>query len=78
MKCYPNPASNFISVVTDGIESDAKISISDLSGRNFIQQTLPSGFATTNVDVQGLHSGIYLLVIESNGIRKTERVVISR
>jgi len=78
LKCYPNPASNFITVLTDGLDSDARVSLTDLSGRTFIQQKLSAGFSATNVDVQNLNTGIYLLTLESQGNRKVERVVISR
>jgi len=77
-KCYPNPASNFITVLTDGLVSEATVSITDLSGRTFLQQNLSNGFSATNVDVQNLNTGIYLLTLESKGNRKVERVVISR
>ncbi|WP_170266423.1 T9SS type A sorting domain-containing protein [Phaeocystidibacter luteus] len=66
---YPNPASDFITI--EGIEATSA-SLIDITGqtvRNWEN-------SVEELNIQGLQPGVYLLRVESNGERFTERVVI--
>jgi hypothetical protein len=55
---YPNPASDFITVETEG-SADARLEIYDLPGRRVLARTLDS--AKEEINLNGLTSGVYLL-----------------
>ncbi len=79
---YPNPTSgvaNFtFSVPT---EAPVRITISDLTGRvvnELISGRVSAGDHTVNIDASMLSSGTYLYTLESNGVRLTRYLVLSK
>ncbi len=64
---YPNPAANTITVskiAGYSGSSETKVTICDIHGKLLLQQTF--GSFKTDIDVQGLSEGMYILRIESD------------
>lgn len=81
-KVYPNPSANGIFYVesrTGLINSDCKITISDLQGRVCWSETLPS-LAKTEIDTKGiLNDGLYFLSIEENNLAAlVQKIIIQK
>lgn len=72
-KIYPNPATKAFQV--SGIEGTATIRLSDLSGRVLISKDVTDNEI---VSVSSLPNGVYLAIIQSNNIRKTDKIIIQR
>ena len=68
---YPNPAKDFVRI--KGISGNALVTITDLNGQTCLQQVIN---ANTNVPVNHLSQGIYLLKIQENGTTKRMKLVI--
>ena len=69
---FPNPATSQIQI--SGAEKGTRISIYDLSGRLRLQESLETEIL--NIDM--LESGMYLIEVQSNGVRNTQRLVVSK
>lgn len=78
---YPNPANTLLHISATFTSAEAaKISLTDAVGKMVwtSQATGSSMNYTGEVDVRGLSDGVYLLSIEAGGMRKTQRVFISK
>ncbi len=61
---YPNPASDFVYLKTQSFtEKNAFVSISDLSGKVLLIQSVPEGMNEIRVSVPNLVSGSYILCL---------------
>ena len=69
---FPNPASTQLTV--KGADASSIIRIYDLSGRLRLQESLN----TEILNIEMLQSGIYVIEVQSNGIRDTQRLVVSK
>ena len=69
---FPNPATSQIQI--SGAEKGTRISIYDLSGRLRLQESLDTEIL--NIDM--IESGMYLIEVQSNGVRNTQRLVVSK
>jgi hypothetical protein len=75
----PNPAKNDVSIrFTPGIGLNTRIAIYDLAGR--LVKTVPTGQATQlmTLNVDNLATGVYLLSLENETGRDTQKLVIQR
>jgi len=70
---FPNPTANTFKV--SGIEGTAHVSLFDLNGRLVFPTVVTSN---QPISVSALPNGVYLVTIQSNNTRKTERLVIQR
>ena len=68
-----NPATDFISINLNGIET-AAIKIVDVLGNTVFKDSYFSG--VKKVDVSNFKNGIYFVMIESNGIKTMTRKVV--
>ncbi|RZJ73673.1 T9SS type A sorting domain-containing protein [Flavobacterium sp.] len=68
IRLFPNPASSLVSIV--GADEKAAVAIFDLHGRKLKQQSVSS-----EVNVSGFSSGIYLMQITSSAKTQTIRFV---
>jgi|GEM_PF-4612436 len=68
---YPNPAKDFVRI--KGISGNALVTITDLNGQTCLQLVIN---ANTNVPVNHLTQGIYLLKIQENGTTKRMKLII--
>jgi hypothetical protein len=76
---YPNPASNYLYVNFEtGNGANAKLTVTDISGRTIIQNTTGNNLNTTQIDISGLDSGNYFLKIESDNAVSIKRFVVAK
>jgi len=68
---YPNPVQDVIRFKTNDITSITNIEIVDLMGKTVYQQET----CATDVNINELPKGIYLVSYWDNGIKKTEKVI---
>jgi hypothetical protein len=76
---YPNPGRGLLNLAFYGPwESQARVSIFDLTGRNVYQQTfnVGEGENLVEVDATSLGSGLYILKFESDTHSRTTKIVI--
>lgn len=73
LRVYPNPVSNFLNLELS-LEGEYAIRLIDLQGRKVIEEKGYGDFFKVNVE--GLHPGIYQLVIESDGKQLSKKVVV--
>ncbi len=71
---YPNPAKSFITVNANNIIGDSKITITDLLGKQILQQNLSIG--SNKIDVSKLSKGMYLVTTINNNENKTQKLII--
>lgn len=72
-RLYPNPTKNTLSVTLNGLKK-AKLNVYNQIGVLVLQQGLKE--QTTNLDVQSLPSGVYLITISEEGKSATQKIVI--
>ncbi len=79
-KLYPNPAKAIVRIELTGSNSDYRIGLMDLLGRNVISEqhiTNKENITHTQLRLQSIESGIYFIVIENAlGIKKIEKLCI--
>jgi hypothetical protein len=77
---YPNPADNSTTVLFNKeIEKDITLELYDNTGSLAFKRHIPSGTLNTNVPVEGLPEGIYLLRLVSAGrMLGTVKLTVSR
>ena len=69
---YPNPAASTLHVT--GLVPNASVAVYDITGR----QVAPASF-TDEIDVSGLHDGLYLLVVtNSDGSIVTRKFMVKK
>lgn len=71
---YPNPASQAFQISLPSEIAQANLTVSDLTGRVVFQN-----FLSTNrewINAQGMESGIYLISIQSEGLRSVRKLVV--
>jgi hypothetical protein len=69
---YPNPASENLFVELDSKTKNAQITISDLSGKTFINSNLSN---QNNIDISGLQLGMYMLTIATENGSETVKFI---
>ncbi|GDX52189.1 hypothetical protein LBMAG27_12360 [Bacteroidota bacterium] len=67
LSIYPNPASNVITILNNGISfsNNTQLFLIDVLGRRLIEQQLNN--KQTLIDLQQVAAGTYFIVIEENG-----------
>lgn len=79
---YPNPARDMVDLMFSLRDAGhARMSVYDVTGRQvatIADQTFGSGGQTTQFDTSGLASGVYVIVLEANGERATQRLSVVR
>jgi hypothetical protein len=77
LSIYPNPASEMITIGTDGVLHDNRhITIYDMQGRICMEQVW-SG-RTVNVSVKALPTGNYRVLFTNGQIRESKQITIIR
>lgn len=71
-KVYPNPASEFITVVTNNAEITS-ITVYDVLGKNVLKQ---NKLTNNRVNISDLNAGMYFIKIESHGNSITKKIII--
>jgi hypothetical protein len=70
---YPNPATSAITIQLKENKT-ATVIVYDIAGRNRLNTTV-RGIENT-IDISDLKSGMYFVSVESNGARKTTRLIV--
>jgi hypothetical protein len=66
LKIYPNPVAGHLCVAFNNAStSNCTITISDITGKTLQQQLVEKGNTDAIMDVEGLHSGLYFLSLNS-------------
>ena len=77
IKVYPNPAKNSINInLNNSITGEIDYTLYDIQGR--LMMNKKSSSAITNLNIENLTEGIYLLVIETENVKSTKKVVVKR
>ena len=58
-QCYPNPATNFTMVPVINVKNNLTLSLSDASGKQIWNQSIPANSDEYRLDTQKLTNGIY-------------------
>lgn len=70
----PNPASDYINIAINGVES-INMKITDVLGNVILKEFITS---SNKLDVTEFKSGVYFIVFEGNGVKSFSRKVIIR
>ncbi|MCG2617859.1 T9SS type A sorting domain-containing protein [Terrimonas sp. NA20] len=73
---YPNPTSGSITILHPAGSSGDRVQIFDPAGRQVLQQDLLKGKTFTSVNMQSLARGVYHVTLRSNGVLRTEQVLL--
>lgn len=80
VKAYPNPTHGQFSLQIEGVDAENQciVRVMDMSGRLILTRQLNTAQAIhqENFDLEESGQGVYLVVIEQGGQRKTVRVVV--
>ncbi|NOZ45743.1 MAG: T9SS type A sorting domain-containing protein [Chlorobi bacterium] len=78
-RLYPNPSNGevFLKSLSNNINGNVNISISDITGRTVMNQTVNvQAGSLVQLNTNNLSSGIYIINVISNGKRDTQKLVI--
>ncbi|HSH67665.1 MAG TPA: T9SS type A sorting domain-containing protein, partial [Bacteroidia bacterium] len=70
---YPNPANGILNVVSP---ERAAVELMDLQGRQVVISTMVNANEKTEINTEGLASGMYLLKVSNESFISTQRIVI--
>ena len=78
----PNPSTGMVNAIFSS-SNDAAVTVTvlDMAGRNVMppeRMGASNGLNATALDLSALNTGSYLIMVEQNGVRSVERVLISR
>jgi hypothetical protein len=76
LSVYPNPGSDKITLSIGQLDSDAIVSIIDMTGKVVYSAIMTSGAKQMEIDVQGLAAGFYELTIESDAGISSKKVSV--
>lgn len=74
MTAYPNPAANYLTVNTTGIDGNVDLRITDVLGKVVYNESVGS---IKKLDVSSFKNGVYLVSVSEKGkLIKTKRIVV--
>ena len=77
-RLYPNPAQQRVVVELTGaskVDAGSTITLTDLAGRTVLKRAGVPGTSSTTLELRELPTGVYLVQVEQNGRRYTQRLV---
>ncbi len=78
----PNPSTGDVrAIFSSSSDAAAVITVLDMAGRSVMpaeRMGASNGLNSTTLDLSDLNAGSYLIMVEQNGVRSVERVLISR
>ncbi len=75
IKVYPNPTTDYVTLEADDLEG-SNVSVVDMSGRTYKAPIIARNNKTITIDLLGLTSGIYFVLIEKGDVVTTRKVVV--
>jgi hypothetical protein len=76
LNIYPNPASQFVTVIHEAATENDFIRVVDLNGRSLLRQRLLQGSTQTTLDVRKLSPGLYVVAIYERGGRRLNKLIL--
>lgn len=76
VKLYPNPTYGIFKIQNNLLNSDAKVEITELTGRIILSDKIHNLSNELTIDASGFSKGIYLIRIFSNNHITTEKLII--
>ena len=76
VKLYPNPTNGIFIIQSILLNSDAKVEITELTGRIILSDKIHNQLNELTIDASGFSKGIYLIRIFSNDHISTEKLII--
>ncbi len=73
---YPNPATTQATLKLAGLQTDAKIVISDLQGRILSQEEISASTTTYTIDLNNIASGVYYIRIVADETISTQKLIV--
>ncbi|MEO1514741.1 MAG: T9SS type A sorting domain-containing protein [Bacteroidota bacterium] len=74
LRIFPNPVQNFVTIQSNTTDV-LRLRLFDLMGRQLLFREYDNGAQDIQLDMTSYQSGIYLLLLESDGQQHTERLV---
>lgn len=78
IEIFPNPVSNVLNVKMPDRSGSLRIQIYNLNGQLLRENLMVEQSGQTQVDVEGLPNGIYLLVVKGNNGTQTKKFIVNR
>ncbi|MEC4003476.1 aryl-sulfate sulfotransferase [Flavobacterium sp. SUN052] len=75
---YPNPASNFITIQTDLIETDLNVDLIDELGKVVKSSKILQGSTLSIIETDAIYNGIYFVKISNATNSKSFKVIINK
>lgn len=72
---YPNPTKGELYILTDSAQSQANISIQDLTGRTVFETVAELQHKRTTIDVSSLSAGVYVIKIQTKEGTVTKKLI---
>jgi len=77
VRFYPNPANDFVLIDTGGLNlKDSRIQLVDLSGKVVLKENNVNVQGTYDIALDNVSSGIYVLELMNDGVKKSKKIVI--
>lgn len=79
VKAYPNPATENVTILLNGLAGNAALTVVDIEGRVILTDNVNITNSTLSVDVRDLANGMYVFNLKlENGQTSTFNVVVSK
>jgi len=75
---FPNPASDFITVQTEFVESDLKVELINELGQIVKESKILQGTTFCIIETDTIYNGIYFIKISNDSKSKTTKVIIAK
>lgn len=75
---YPNPAESFINLDLNHKLNTFEVEVRDISGKVVLNKKSITGGKINQLDVSHLENGFYFLLLDQEGERSVEKIVISK
>jgi trimeric autotransporter adhesin len=73
---YPNPTNGMLNIAIEGLNSQANLSIMDISGRIILNEVLSTETTMKQVDFSHLPKGIYAVKVVAGDVVNVSRIVV--
>ncbi len=70
---FPNPSMGFVNISTSNLKNDFMVTIYDVLGREVYQS-----FNQKQLNIHNLNNGIYMMIMETQGERFTQKITLSK
>ena len=80
MTLYPNPATNKVNIMLNGIDQESELQVYDMQGRRVTQQKIEEGAKRITLDTDSgrWSSGVYMIMVNKGGKCKYQKLILNR